>query len=199
MVQASRLSVIFVMLAAVVRIYSALTNGVGIMRLDNICAAAGQHARSTTARRRVLTNGAISRFRDFAISRFRGFAISGMRDSAVSRFRNFAISQFRDFAIPRFHPVSGEAVSRGYPRCSIEAHRQRSAAFATSAPRQIAEPPYAQRGVPFGLRAHPFDFEYLRIAANSCEWLQISDFRAGAALCPSPAGPLSRNLLHSVA
>ena len=58
MVQASRLSVIFVMLAAVVRIYSALTNGAGIMRLDNIRAAAGQHARSTTARRRVLTNGA---------------------------------------------------------------------------------------------------------------------------------------------
>jgi hypothetical protein len=66
MVQASRVSVFFVMLAAVVRIYSALTNGAGITRLNNIRAAAGQHLRSTTARRRVLTNGAgIAPFRHF--------------------------------------------------------------------------------------------------------------------------------------
>ena len=71
-------------------VYSALTNGAGIMRLDNICATAGQHARSTTARRRVLANVAISRFRNFAVSRFRGFTFSGVRDSAISRFRGVA-------------------------------------------------------------------------------------------------------------
>ena len=51
-----------------------------------------------------------------------------------------------------------EVLVREHPRCSIEAHRQRSAAFATSAPRQLAEPPYAQRGVPCGPRAHPFEY-----------------------------------------
>ena len=57
---------IFVILAAVVRIYSALTNGAGIRRLDNIRAAAGQQTLSTTACRRVLTNGAsIARVRHF--------------------------------------------------------------------------------------------------------------------------------------
>ena len=106
---------------------------------------------------------AFSRFRNFAIPQFRNFAIPRFRDSAISHFRiarfsDFAIPEFRDFAIPRFHPVSAEALSREYPQCSIEAHRQRSAAFATLAPRQIAEPPSAQRGVPFGPRAHPFEF-----------------------------------------
>ena len=123
MVQASRVSVIFVILAAVVRIYSARTNGAGIMRLDNIRVAAGQHALSTT---RVVGYSLMVQFRDSAIPRFRDSAVShfpGMRDSAISRVRNFAISQFRDFAIPRFHPVSGGAVSREHPRCSIEAHR----------------------------------------------------------------------------
>ena len=99
-------------------------------------------------------NSVISRFHDFAIPRFR---VSGLRDSAISRFRYFAIPEFRDFAIPRFHLVSAEALSREHPRCSIEAHRQCSAAFATSSPPQLAEPPYAQRGVPFGPRAHPFE------------------------------------------
>ena len=104
-------------------------------------------------------DSAIPQFRDSMISRIRNFAFSGLRDSAISRFRIFAIPEFRDLAIPRFLPVSAEALSREHPRCSIEAHRQRSAAFATSAPRQIDEPPYAQRGVPFGPRAHPFEYK----------------------------------------
>ena len=66
MLPASRVSLIFDILAAVVRIYSPLTNGAGITRLDNIRAAAGQQALSTTACRRVLTNGAsIARVRHF--------------------------------------------------------------------------------------------------------------------------------------
>jgi len=98
-------------------------------------------------------DSAISRFRNFAIPQFRDFAIPRFRIFRIARFRDFAIPQFRDFAIPRFHPVSAEALSREHPRCSIAAHRQRSAAFATSAQRQFDEPPYAQRGVPFGPRA----------------------------------------------
>ena len=86
---------------------------------------------------------AISRFRNFAIPQIRGFAIpqfrdSAFRDCAIARFRDSAISRFRNSAFPRFHPVSAEALSREHPRCSIEAHRQRNAAFATSAPPQLA-------------------------------------------------------------
>ena len=65
MLQSSRGSAIFTMLAAVVRIYSTLTDGASITRLDNMLAAAGQKTPLTT-RRRLLTAGAsITRFRNF--------------------------------------------------------------------------------------------------------------------------------------
>ena len=45
LVQASRIFVIFTMLAAVLRIYTTRTNGTSITRFANIRAAAGQNAR----------------------------------------------------------------------------------------------------------------------------------------------------------
>ena len=85
---------------------------------------------------------AIPRFRDFAILQFRDSAISPFHDVAMPRFRDSAISLFRDFAVPpSIRKRDTSELSREYPRCSIfEAHRQRRAAFATSAPRQLNEP-----------------------------------------------------------
>ena len=94
-------------------------------------------------------NFAIPQFRDSAISGFRDFANSGFRDFSITRFRNFAIPQFRDFAIsPSIRKSATSELSREHPRGSVfEAHRQRTAAFATSAPRQLAESPVcATRG-----------------------------------------------------
>ena len=91
----------------------------------------------------------IPQFRHSAISRFRDSAIPGFRDSAISRFRDFAIPEFPAFAVsPSVRKSVTSELSREYPRGSgFEAHQQRGAAFARSAPRQLPEPPVcAARG-----------------------------------------------------
>ena len=139
----------------------------------------------------ISTSNSNPRFRDFAISRFfREFAIScffansRIRDSAISRFRNFRIPRFRDFAIPRFrdsaisrfrnsplsrfHLVSGKALQRN---CRVNIPEVRvSKRISSAAPRLLGQhhvsslsPLYAQRGVPFGPRAHPFEFDKARV------------------------------------
>ena len=84
MLQASRVSAIFTMLAAVVRTYSTLTNVVVITHFDNIRAAAGQNARITT-RRRLLTNVASIRIRTLEPEFRRGRAPAIHYDTAPPR------------------------------------------------------------------------------------------------------------------
>ena len=112
-------------------------------------------------------DSAISRFRESA--RFRDCAIPRFRDSAIShfriaRFRDSAISRFRNSTIWRFRGFTH------YPqkRCRVNIPDVRSKRIGSAAPRlppQLAEPPYAQRGVPLGLRAHPFEYY---IVVNHC-------------------------------
>ena len=112
----------------------------------------------------------IPRIRDSAIARFRNFANPRFRDSGISRFRDFAIPEFRDStisrlrnsAISRFHPVSGKVLHRN---CRVNIpdvpFSKRIGSAAPRLPRQhhvgSMSPLYAQRGVPLGPRAHPFD------------------------------------------
>jgi len=107
-------------------------------------------------------------------SRFRNFAILRVfREFVIWRFRNFAIPPFRDFANPQFRD------SRISPFRDFTIPRLRDfAVLLIPLVRDYGFSQFCDSAIP--------RFRDFAISPS----IQ-TDLRAGAALCPSPAGPLS--------